>query len=73
MFPSTELLRGDIVNAGDYWKYVSRTPKKLFRSTVRLFLPFYEPRGWYAALLRLGWLRRDFEAVCVVLRKRANG
>ena len=72
LFPSTELVRGDIVNSGNYWKYVTRTPKKLVRSTVRLFLPFYQPRGWYAALLRVGWLRRDFEAACVVLRKRSN-
>jgi SAM-dependent methyltransferase len=69
LFPRCELVRGEIVNAGNYWRYVSRTPRKLVRATVRLFLPFYRPREWYAALLRLGWLARDFEVVCVVLRK----
>jgi SAM-dependent methyltransferase len=69
LFPDTEVMSSEIVACGTYWEYATRTPKKLLQSAVRLLLPFYRPKGWCTSVLRLGWLLRDFEAVCVVLRK----
>jgi hypothetical protein len=63
------VLASQIVDCGTYWEYATRTPSKFVKSAVRLALPFYRPRDWRTSVLRLGWLFRDFQAVCVVLEK----
>jgi SAM-dependent methyltransferase len=69
LFPGTETVASEVVPCGTHWEYVTRSPRKLLQSGVRLLLPFYQPKSWYTSVLRLGWLFRDFEAVCVVMRK----
>jgi hypothetical protein len=69
LFPGTRIVRAERVRCGTYWQYASRTRMKLFSSVVRLGMPYYKPRQWWAAALRLGWLTREFEATCVVLQK----
>ena len=69
LFPGTRLVASEIVACGTYWQYASRTPTKLAKSFVRLFMPFYRPKDWRTSVARLGWLWRDFQAVCVVLQK----
>jgi SAM-dependent methyltransferase len=69
LFPGTRVVASEIVDCGTYWAYITRTPSKFVKSVVRLGLPFYRPKGWPAAVARLGWLFRDFRSVCLVLEK----
>jgi len=69
LFPGTRVVASEIVDCGTYWAYATRTPTKFVKSVVRLCLPFYQPKAWRTAVARLGWLFRDFQAVCVVLEK----
>ena len=70
IFPSTELVAGAVVPSGTYYDWLQRSPLRLCRALLRLLLPFWSPRWWWASLLKLGWLRRQFTVTCVVLRKR---
>lgn len=69
LFPGTRVVRAERVRCGTYWQHASRTRMNLLASVVRLALPFYRPRRWWAVVLRLGWLTREFEATCLVLQK----
>jgi SAM-dependent methyltransferase len=72
LFPGTRVVAAERVRCGTYWEYASRTRMKLVSSVVRLAMPYYKPRQWWAAALRLGYLTRDFEATCLVLQKTAG-
>jgi SAM-dependent methyltransferase len=72
LFPGTAVLAAERVRCGTFWDYASRSKQKLLSTSVRLMMPFYKPRQWWAGALRLGWLLREFEATCVVLQKRAS-
>lgn len=69
LFPGTRVIAAQVVDCGTYWQYVTRTPTKLLKSVIRLGLPFYQPKDWRSAVLRLGWLFREFQSVCVLLQK----
>ncbi|HEX3595743.1 MAG TPA: hypothetical protein VHU80_11590 [Polyangiaceae bacterium] len=69
LFPDTRIITSEIVPCGTYLQYITRTPKKFATSMLRLGLPVYHPRDWLSAVLRLGWLHRTFEVVCVALEK----
>jgi SAM-dependent methyltransferase len=69
LFPETHIAASAIVQCGTYLSYVTRTPAKLAKTVLRLGLPVYRPRDWFSAVLRLAWLHRPFEVVCVALEK----
>ena len=69
LFPGTNVVAQAVVDCGTYWEYATRTPKKFVSSIARLALPVYKPKDWLSAVYRLGWLFREFQAVCVVLQK----
>jgi hypothetical protein len=70
LFEGTELVAGAVVESGTYWDWLARSRFGILRALVRLLLPFYFPRGWWSAVLKVGWLFRPFSATCVILRKR---
>ncbi len=69
LFPGTRVLAAAVVDCGTYLQYVTRTPSKFVKSVVRLGLPFYQPKEWRNAVLRLPWLFREFQSVCLLLEK----
>ncbi len=69
LFPSTTLRQSEVVRAGTYWDDIDRRPLTLVTKVLRLALPFYAPRGWLTVASHLGWLNRNFEVTCLVLRK----
>ncbi|MEO6600857.1 MAG: methyltransferase type 11, partial [Polyangiaceae bacterium] len=69
LFPGTRVLAAEVVNCGTYLQYVTRSPAKFVKSVARLGMPFYKPKDWRSAVLRLGWLFRQFQSVCVLLEK----
>lgn len=69
LFPGTQVVASDVVDCGTYFAYATRSPKKIVTTVARLFLPIYKPRDWVSAVMRLGWLNREFRAVCLVLKK----
>lgn len=73
LFPNTHIISGDIVVCRNYLGYITHSPSGspiiFAKSIVRLFLPFYKPKEWRAAVYRLPWLLRNFSATCIVLSK----
>jgi hypothetical protein len=72
MFPSTEMVAGEIVTCGTYFDHLyPMLPKwkALLKHMARLCLPFYAPPVWLVKVLHLPWLFRNLEATCLVLRK----
>ena len=73
LFPSTELLAGDIVRCGTYLDHLyPLLPrwKSLSKHALRMGMPLYGPRVWALKVMHLPWLFRSLEATCLVLRRR---
>jgi len=73
LFPSTELVAGEIVRCSTYFSHLYPMHprwKALLKHAIRLCLPLYAPPVWLLKVLHLPWLFRHLEATCVVLRKR---
>jgi SAM-dependent methyltransferase len=72
LFPSTEILAGEIVTCGTYLDHLYPmlpTWKALLKHAIRLCMPFVAPPVWLLKVLHLPWLLRNLEATCLVLKK----
>lgn len=69
LFPGTRVYRGEVVICETYLDYVTSSPLKLIKAAVRIFIPFYQPVGWFSALMRVPWLFRNFQVTCLILRR----
>jgi SAM-dependent methyltransferase len=69
LFPGTKLIKGEIVTCRNYFYYLSLKPKKLFKNFARIFVPFYNPRGWLIVMGYMTYIFRNFKTTCVVLVK----
>lgn len=69
LFPKAVVIDKSIIVCGNYLSYISRSPKILVKSFLRLLLPFYKPKEWLTLCRHLPWLFKRFEASAVVLRK----
>ncbi len=69
LFPGTKLIKGEIVTCRNYFYYLCLKPKKLIRVFARIFVPFYNPRGWLIVMNYMTYLFRNFKTTCVILEK----
>jgi len=69
LFPGTHIYCGEIVRCETYLDYLTSSPSKLIKAVARIFIPLYQPIGWFSALMRMPWLFKNFQATCLILRK----
>jgi hypothetical protein len=71
LFPSTRVVRAEIVDCGTHIERLLKNPRLLFRTLLRLCMPFYKPAMWWETLRLQAWLFRRLLVTCVVLEKSA--
>jgi SAM-dependent methyltransferase len=75
LFEGTRIYREAVIQNGNYFRELQRTPLATLRLLLRLLLPFYKPEAWRRAQQEfrryLPWMFRRFAATCVVLQREA--
>lgn len=75
LFPGLDLLHGEIVESSTYLQDTFNRKggvSDLFRNIVKVAVPFYKHKGWYAQAHRLLWLFKPYKVSVVVLHKPAK-
>ncbi len=70
LFPETEIYSAEKVTCGNYKEYITSSPKKLAKTVIRLMVPFHKPAVWYSHVRHLPWMFKNFQASCIVSRKK---
>lgn len=69
LFPGTEMVKGEIIEAGSYRDRLRKKPWLVVRHLLRLPTPFYRFRRWKQVMQKLYWLVRPYQVTCLILRK----
>lgn len=69
LFPSTELIYGEILECENYYDYLDRSKLRLFLSYIKLLIPLYNPMHWISLFGLLSYINKPFKVTCLVLKK----
>jgi hypothetical protein len=71
LFPSCQLIEGEILDCGTGWDYVERNPVKLLSRVTRRLYGMRQHGGPKGTTSFIPYLFRRFRQTCALLRKRA--
>ena len=73
-FPGTKIVDSAIIDSGNWrqWNQAERG-RPLFRTLVRLLVPFYRPKKWWELVRQAPYILKHITAFAVVLKKRPPG
>jgi hypothetical protein len=69
LFPNTEIVSGEIINAGSYRDKLAKKPWRLLGHLLRLFTPFYRYQRWQQSVGKLYWIVHPYQVTCLILKK----
>jgi hypothetical protein len=71
IFPNFELVSSAIVSSNTYLEDLFNMPtRKVLRSVLRLFTPFYKFDRWVGCMHNVLWLYRPYLVSCIVLARK---
>ncbi len=71
-FSNTDIICGEVITGPTYFDCITCNLQILTKAIIRIFMPFYRPRGWVTAVHKIPWLFRNYQITLLVLQKKSE-
>jgi hypothetical protein len=72
-FPQTTIVDSAIIDSGNWRQWnIAERGRPLWRTIVRLFVPFYRPAKWWEVARQTPYIFKHITAFALILRKDAS-